>query len=498
MIRRSSGVLLHITSLPSGFGIGDLGPGAYRFADFLVDSGQAFWQVLPLNPTNPATGNSPYTSTSSFAGNPLLIDPGWLVEAGWLSEDALTNPPQAAGDRVDYDGVIAYKTPLFEKAFEEFKKARAPHLYTSFCQENADWLEDYATFMAFKEHFGGVVWSDWPAEIRDRQPEAMDNLKAEVQERIQYEKFLQFVFYRQWHALKRYCNDRCVQIIGDIPYYVSYDSADVWTHPEIFKLDEHKKPQCVAGVPPDYFSETGQLWGNPVYDWNRLQASGYAWWVRRMRLCLHHFNMVRIDHFRGFVAYWEVPAGEDTAINGRWVEAPVVDFVNTLLKYFPNLPIIAEDLGLITPDVREVIERFGFPGMRLLLFAFDDTLPRNPYAPHNHVRNCVVYTGTHDNNTVKGWFSTETSDEDRTRLFAYLGREAPYEALHWALIRLAYSSVANLVLIPMQDILGLGGETRMNLPATSDGNWGWRLQAEQITPEVTDRLRQMVHLFGRD
>lgn len=497
-MRRSSGVLLHITSLPSEYGIGDLGSGAFHFVDFLTQGNQTFWQVLPFNPTNPGAGNSPYFSLSAFAGNKLLISPEVMYQQGLLSKTDLNNAPEFPSARIDYGAVETYKENLFRKAYHAFLKDKRRYDYEKFCHENADWLEDFVSFVAFKEHFHGQVWSVWPAEIRDRQPEALNKLKNELAERMELERFLQFIFFQQWQRLREHCREHKLQIIGDIPYYVSYDSADVWTHPELFKLNHEKQSTFVAGVPPDYFSATGQLWGNPVYNWDVMQQSGYHWWIQRMKRLLNYFDMVRIDHFRGFVAYWEVAAGESTAINGKWVEAPAIDFFNTLLKTFPNLPIIAEDLGLITADVREVIQIFGFPGMRVLQFAFDDTLPKNPYAPHNHEKNSVIYTGTHDNNTTRGWFEHEISEETKKRIFAYLGREVPADAINWEFIRLAMMSVGKLVLIPMQDILGLGQDARMNFPATGEGNWQWRLQPGQIGPESGQKLGDLTKLYGRD
>ncbi|MFZ0391587.1 MAG: 4-alpha-glucanotransferase [Calditrichia bacterium] len=499
MKRRGCGVLMHISSLPSRFGIGDMGPEAYRFVDFLYETKQIFWQVLPLNPTSAISGNSPYASPSAFAGNKLFISPELLLRMDLLSRDDLNTYPQLPDENVDYSGVIAAKAKLFHLAYQKFKddRDRYRYDYERFINEHANWLEPYAAFIAFKQHFNDSVWSDWPQEIRDRNKTALDRLKAELAEKIEYEKFIQFLFFKQWTLLKNYCNEHGIQIIGDIPYYVNYDSADVWTHPEIFKLDAQKEPTHVAGVPPDYFSETGQLWGNPVYRWDVLKAAGYDWWIQRVVHNLKLYDIARIDHFRGFLAYWEVPASETTAINGEWVQAPADDFFNTLLQRFTNLPILAEDLGVITPDVRELMQKYDLPGMRLLVFAFDESLPNNSYAPHNHVKDCVVYTGTHDNNTVIGWFKQEVDDAMKERLFTYLGWEVPEEKIHWALIRLALMSVANLVILPMQDILGLDSEHRMNRPATLNGNWKWRLKPEQIQPEITASLKRLVEMYGR-
>jgi len=496
-MRRGSGILLHVTSLPSPYGIGDLGPWAYRFVDFLSKCKQSLWQILPLNPTDPAHYNSPYHSTSAFACNPLLISPECLVQDGLLKRAEVKSPPDFPMERVDYRGIGSYKERLFNKAHEGFKGKRPQYEYEKFCSENSHWLEDFALFMALKSHFDGRVWSDWPQEVRDRQPKTLQSAQKELHEKVEMVKFLQYVFSGQWNTLKRYCNQAGIQIIGDIPIYVEHDSADVWTHPGIFKLDNEKRPCAVAGVPPDYFSETGQRWGNPVYRWDVLKKEAYSWWIQRMERNLKLCDILRIDHFRGLVAYWEVPATENTAINGKWVEVPTMQFLNHLMRRFPFLPIIAEDLGLITPDVREIMHHFELPGMKVLLFAFGEDLPTNPYIPHNLVENCVLYTGTHDNNTVRGWFEEEATPGEKGRLFHYLGREAPVEELHWELIRLAMMSVANIVIFSIQDILGLGGEARMNRPATTEGNWQWRLLPEQLTNPLAERLLEMTEIYGR-
>jgi len=496
MNRRGSGILLHITSLPSSHGVGDLGPGAYRFADFLVEAKQSLWQILPLNPVDPANGNSPYQSPSAFAGNPSLISPEFMVRDGWLVEADLEGPPKFEKGRADYRAVIEYKRRLFDAAYGRFKGNRKQYEYEQFCSENAYWLDDHALFKALKGYFG-KAWVEWPRDIRDRKPKAFQSLKNELQHKIEVEKFLQYLFYQQWLALKDYCNQRGIQIFGDIPIYVIHDSADVWANRELFDLDDRGDPSAVAGVPPDYFSETGQLWGNPLYRWDRLRETGYTWWIKRIAHNAKYLDLVRVDHFRGFVGYWEVPAGEPNAINGRWVEAPAEDFFNTLLKRFPKLPIIAEDLGVITPDVREIMHRFDLPGMKVLLFAFGDDLATNPYIPHNLPRNCVIYTGTHDNNTVRGWFEREAAPETKERLVRYLGREVSVERIHWELIRLAMMSVANMAIFPMQDILGLGEEARMNRPATVQGNWQWRLVPEQLTPTLAAKLLEITEVYGR-
>lgn len=498
MNRRGSGILLPILSLPSPYGIGDFGPGAYKFADFLTETKQSFWQILPLTPTDPALGNVPYSSFSAFAGNKLLISPDLMLQEGLLKKADTKHIHSSPKNMVDYPKVIRYKENIFDRAHEHFKVERKNEQdYEKFCSENSNWLEDYSLFIVAKVHFKGQVWSEWPPEIRDRQPGALQELKEAFQDEIEREKFLQFLFFKQWFILKNYCNQKNIQIIGDIPIYVHYDSVDVWANPAIFKLNEEKKPLYVAGVPPDYFSKTGQLWGNPVYRWDVLKQNEYAWWIQRMAHTLKLYDWVRIDHFRGFAAYWEVPAGEKTAINGRWVPGPAEDFLSTLLKHFSNLPIIAEDLGVITDDVRELIHHFNLPGMRVLLFAFGEDLPTNPYAPHNHIKDCIVYTGTHDNNTIRGWFEKEATTEDRKRLSIYIGRQVSPKEVHWELIRLAMMSVANTAILPVQDILGLGEEARMNKPATTKGNFKWRLSPEQLTSSIARRLLEMTEIYGR-
>lgn len=494
---RGSGVLLHLTSLPSPFGVGDMGPWAYKFIDFLAKTKQSYWQILPLNPTNLGHGNSPYHSTSAFACNTLLISPELLLQDGLLDQEDLSHLDKFPEARVDYYKAKSSKEKLFHQAFEHFKRGKEPHDYEEFCGKNAGWLEDYALFMALKENFGDRVWSDWPEAIRERKPADLQLIRNELHDVIEKEVFLQYLSFKQWHALKSYCNEKGIRVIGDMPIYVVHDSADVWVHPELFKLDNKKRPYAVAGVPPDYFSETGQLWGNPVYRWDVLKERGYDWWIQRLEYNFRLFDFVRIDHFRGFVSYWEVSADEKNAINGKWVEAPAEDFFGVILDKFPKAPIIAEDLGLITPDVWEVMDQFGFPGMKVLLFAFGEDLSTNPYVPHNHIKNCVVYTGTHDNNTVRGWFEKEAKPEEKRRLAFYLGREIAAKEVHWELVRLAMMSVANTTIIPMQDILGLGEQSRMNRPAKKDGNWKWRLLPDQLKPSLTKRLLETTEIYGR-
>ncbi|MDH4028512.1 MAG: 4-alpha-glucanotransferase, partial [Nitrospirota bacterium] len=487
MEKRGSGILLHITSLPSRFGIGDLGPGAYGFVDFLKEARQGFWQILPLNITSPAYGNSPYSSFSAFAGNPLLISPELMVRDGFLSQSDIRECPVFPVKKVSYTEAAKFKTILFFEAYNRNSGRLAGHAgFRKFCDENSGWLDDYTLFISLKNHFSGAVWNTWPAELRDREKGALEEWKTKLSGEISREKFLQYLFFTQWHALRDHCNANGVRIIGDIPIYVNYDSCDVWSNPDIFCLDEEKRPSFVAGVPPDYFSSTGQLWGHPVYKWDVLKSSCHSWWIERIGRNLELFHMFRLDHFRGFVGFWKVDAHEKTAINGEWVKAPAEDFFNTVLKRFPGISIIAEDLGIITPDVREIMTRFGLPGMKVLLFAFGEDVATNPYAPHNHVKNCVVYTGTHDNNTVRGWFKNELDAAGKKRVSEYTGRNVTEKTVHNDIITLAMMSVADMVIIPMQDILGLGGEHRMNLPASPSGNWQWRVAQKELSPAAAE------------
>lgn len=495
MKKRASGILLHITSLPSRYGIGDLGPEAYEFVDFLVRAKQSYWQVLPL--TRPAFGLNPYNALSAFAGNTLLISPELLYRQGLLTKKDIQDRPIFPKGHVDYHRAISYKTKLLNVAFERFKTKTKDPEYKLFCSGNENWLENFAMFIALREHFGCRLWCDWPAAIRDKKALALEFMRGRLQDAVEKEKFLQYLFFKQWFSLKRYSNEHGVRIIGDIPIYIAYNSADVWAWPEIFKLTKAKKLKVVSGVPPDFFSRTGQLWGNPIYDWKALKDAGYRWWVQRVKHNLALFDIVRIDHFRGFIAYWEVPANQKTAVVGKWVDGPKEDFFNTLLKHFPSLPIVVEDLGYITADVREFIEKFGLMCMRVLLFAFDGDIAKNLHCPHNHVENSIVYTGTHDNNTIEGWFEKEAKPEQKKKLFDYLGRKVSAGQIHWELIQLAMSSVGRVVIIPMQDVLGLGERARMNRPATVRGNWRWQLLAGQTRAVIARRLGKLTEIYGR-
>ncbi|MDB9431638.1 4-alpha-glucanotransferase [Microcystis aeruginosa] len=495
---RSSGILLHPTSHPGRYGIGELGREAYQFIDFLAQSGQKLWQILPLGPTG--YGNSPYMSFSAIAGNHLLISLDILREKNLLSDADFEDIPDFPLDQVDFDKLIAWKIPLLRKAASNFVKGSDTILYkqfAGFCAGNADWLEDYALFMALSHAYQGKVWMEWPTEIRERHWGALETPKQELQEEIFLHKFLQFEFFEQWLALKRYANSLGIEIIGDIPIYVSHNSADVWANPQVFRLDPQTgNPLEVAGVPPDYFSETGQLWGNPLYNWDYLKNTGFDWWVRRLKAVLSLVDIIRIDHFRGLEAYWAVAFGQENAINGHWLKAPGYDLFNTIGARLGKLPIIAEDLGDIDQAVLDFRDHFAFPGMKILHFAFGGDAG-NPYLPFNVERNCVIYTGTHDNNTTVGWFQDNANDYEKARLYQYLGAPSG-QGVAWDLIRLAYSSVANQAIVPLQDVLGLGSDARMNTPSVAEGNWSWRYRQEALTGEYSERLRDLVNLFGRN
>jgi 4-alpha-glucanotransferase len=497
-MKRASGILLHITSLPSPFGIGDLGPAAYRFADFLADARQTYWQILPLNATSEIYGHSPYASPSAFAGNPLLVSPEALLADEFIKREDIEEHPPFSNASVDYKSAAPYKLRILDKAFERYQ-ARGSNdiIFEKFCHDQSDWLEDYSLFVALKTEFNHVAWIDWPAPLRDREKGALREAKKRCRERMKKEQFFQYLFYKQWTTLKHYTNKKNVFFIGDMPIYVGGDSVDVWANPQFFKLDREKRPAAVAGVPPDYFSENGQLWGNPVYRWDILKETRYGWWMKRLRHNLACYDGIRLDHFRGFVQYWEVPAGERTAKKGKWVKAASDEFFAALVLQFPDVPIFAEDLGLITSDVRAVMKRYGFAGMKLLLFGFGEDMANNPYALHNHEKNALVYTGTHDNNTAKGWFVEEASAADRERLANYVGHAVDADKVHWEMTRLALMSAADTAVVPMQDLLGLGSDARMNTPATTDGNWAWRVLPEQISPGLAAELAKISALYGR-
>jgi 4-alpha-glucanotransferase len=494
---RSSGILLHPTSLPGRFGCGDLGAEAYRCVDFLVESQQRWWQVLPLGPTG--YGDSPYQSFSTFAGNPLLISLDRLAEEGWLSPSDLETAPAFPEGRVDYGPVIQFRMACLKRSFETFKAGGQSDLhdeFETFRQENSGWLDDFALFMALKEAHGGTVWNTWEPDIAGRKPEAMARWTQVLADCIQRHQYFQYQFFKQWSALKQTANEQGIGFIGDIPIFVAHDSADVWAHPELFYLDAEGSPTLVAGVPPDYFSQTGQLWGNPLYRWDVIKETGYAWWIDRVRATLTAVDVVRLDHFRGFEAYWEVPATEKTAILGRWVKGPGADLFHALRFAFGihHLPIIAEDLGVITPEVVALRDQFELPGMKILQFAFGGGVAKME-APHRYPRNCVVYTGTHDNDTSLGWFRNSSAPEERELALRYLGTDG--REFNWDFIRLAYSSVADMAIIPLQDVLGLDSEARMNYPSRASGNWSWRYLPGALTAQIEERLADMTEIYGR-
>jgi 4-alpha-glucanotransferase len=503
---RSSGILLHVTSLPGGYGIGDLGKPAYEFVDFLADSGQKIWQMLPLGPTG--YGDSPYQLFSAFAGNPLLIDLQALRQEGLLSPQDLETVPGFADDCVDYGRVIDMKQVLLRKAATVFLEEASSvdrSAFDIFCKQNAGWLDDYALFMASKGVHKDGIWADWEPGIRQREPSALNVWREKLSADVDIHKFAQFEFFRQWGKLKAYCASRGIRVMGDIPIYVAHDSADVWSHPELFRLNEHSKPTAVAGVPPDYFSATGQFWGNPLYRWDVSADSGHRWWIGRFRASLKLFDLVRLDHFRGFEAYWEIPADAPTAQHGKWVKGPGAEFFQAAKDALRELPFVAENLGVITPEVEALRKQFGFPGMSLLQFAFGND-PQGPsFRPHNYSRELVAYTGGHDNDTTVGWWtssgvgeSTRTAaDIRKERAFtrAYLGFEN--EPVNWVFIRTILASVAEIAIIPLQDVLGLGSSARMNLPGTVSGNWKWRYKPNALTKDLSERLRELVLLYDR-
>lgn len=480
---RRGGILLHPTSLPDAPGNGDLGPAAYHFVDFLTHAGISVWQTLPLGPTH--EDRSPYQCLSVHAGNPELISPHWLLEHGWLDRLPSAEDQSAA----------AWRLEAVRRSLDRLG-ALAPEVgqrFARFKEERAAWLEDYALYRVLRARFDGQGWTDWPADLRDRAPAALQQAREELAAELERVRFEQFVFFEQWAALRRYAARQRVLLFGDMPIFVAHDSAEVWAHREYFLLGPEGQPEVVAGVPPDYFSETGQRWGNPHYDWERMRADGFAWWVGRMRSQLELFDWVRIDHFRGFEAYWSIPAEAETAVEGEWVKAPGAELLAALYRTFDALPVIAEDLGTITPEVTALLEEFGLPGMKVLQFAFGGG-PDNPYLPHNHEPNGLVYTGTHDNDTSLGWYEHAGAAE-REHVQAYLGSTG--EAMPWPLIRAAFASVARVAIVPMQDVLELGSEHRMNVPGTQQGNWRWRFDWEQVPAGLAGRLQALMHLYGR-
>jgi 4-alpha-glucanotransferase len=489
---RAAGILLHPTSLPGPYGIGDLGPAAYRWVDFLASAGVRLWEVLPLGPTG--YGDSPYQCFSAFAGNPYLISPEFLLRDGWLHSSDLGDQAGFPEHEVDFGKLIPWKLTLLEKAFQTFSEqpGGTQHEFDRFCADQAAWLEDYALFMAIKQDQGGGSWAQWPSAVRRREPQALKTARQKYAAAVRQHQFYQFAFFRQWQALREYAHQKQIQVIGDVPIFVAYDSADVWAHPELFFLDTEGKPTVVAGVPPDYFSLTGQLWGNPLYRWEVHRQTNYAWWVDRFQSALKLVDILRIDHFRGFAAYWEIPAGNSTAEIGRWVPGPGADFFGALQSSLGDLPIIAEDLGVITPDVTALREQFGLPGMKILQFAFSG--PDNPFLPHHYEPRCVAFTGTHDNDTARGWYASAPQAE---KDFACRYLRGDGSDFAWDLIRACWASVAVFALAPLQDLLDLGTEARMNYPSRLGGNWAWRFSDAAVDEALATRIRELNYLYLR-
>lgn len=494
---RLSGILLHPTSLPSPYGIGDLGEEAYRFIDFLQQSGQHLWQVLPLTPTG--YGDSPYQSFSAFAGQPLVISPSHLMKLGLLSETDVSDCPAGSSPKVDYGAIIPWKTKILTLAYERFLMTAEPKLtaeYIAFYHKNQCWLSDYALFMTCKELHDGKSWLYWDDEYRIPSTALKERLNATHKKQLDYYCFIQFLFFQEWYALKSYANERQIQIIGDIPIFVSMDSTDVWANPHLFQLDHKGFPTVVAGVPPDYFSATGQLWGNPLYDWEVHKQTQYEWWILRLKSQLEMFDYLRIDHFRGFESYWAVPFGEETAIQGSWMPGPNEDLFYAIEQSLGNdLPIIAEDLGIITTEVEQLRDRFGFPGMKVLQFAFENAADESAFLPHRFSNaNCVCYTGTHDNDTTAGWYETVNADS-QNKVCRYMNSDGTLVSTDF--IRTCMGTIAAYAIYPLQDALCLGKEGRMNTPGVASGNWEWRYEPQDLTDELADELRGLAHLYGR-
>lgn len=493
IFERRAGLLLHPTSLPGPYGIGTLGQEAYNWVDFLSAAGMRLWQVMPLGPTG--YGDSPYQCFSAFAGNPFLIDLPKLQQAGLLSQADLADALAFAEDRVQYGPVIEYKLELLARAHTNFSSADSEQRssFATFCQNQAYWLDDYALFMALKEAHEGQPWNTWDMDIRTRKKKAITSWTKKLSDEVERQKLWQWLFYEQWQDLKNHANAKDIQIIGDIPIFIAYDSADAWANPELFYFDNEGNPEVVAGVPPDYFSETGQRWGNPLYNWDALHKNKYAWWIKRFESNLEFYDLIRVDHFRGFEAYWEIPADEPTAINGKWVKAKGKELFEAVREALGDVPIIAEDLGVITPAVEKLRDEAGFPGMKVLQFAFGGDY-HEPYLPHMYIQNSVVYTGTHDNDTTRGWYA-QAPENERDFVRRYLARAD--ENIVQDLVRLAFASTANTALVPLQDVLDLGSEARMNTPGVAAGNWSWRFSWQQVPDWMAPYLRELAAIYGR-
>jgi 4-alpha-glucanotransferase len=490
---RSAGVLLHPTSLPGPYGIGDLGDELLTFLEWTRSAGLRIWQVLPLNA--PGYGNSPYGCLSSYAGNPLLISPLRLVQEGLLPASALADLPSFANGCVDFERVAAMKSGLLRQSFAHFTENGSDEqreAFALFVHDNG-WLTDWTLYASLKQRYGGAPWTAWSQALVIREPSAIAAAKKALADEMHFNEYVQWLFFKQWASVREAAQERGIRIMGDVPIYVAADSADVWANRELFQLDERGEPTVVAGVPPDYFSETGQRWGNPLYRWDLLKETNYAWWVSRFRAALRFADILRVDHFRGFAAYWEIPVDEPTAVNGRWIPGPGRALFDAIRESIGDLPVIAEDLGHITPEVHELRKAIGVPGMKILQFAFAQ--PNSPHLPHHYDPNTVVYTGTHDNDTARGWYD-DASDEERAAAALYLGVQKA-EDVPWTLIRSAYTSVANTAIVPAQDILALGNEARMNLPGAEHDNWSWRLEEGALTEDLAENLRQLAEISGR-
>lgn len=492
---RGSGILNHVTSLPSLYGTGDLGPEAYRCIDFLAEARQAYWQMLPLNPAHGIFGFSPYSSSSAFAGNTLLISPELLVTDGYLKTWDL--PEGLPVNQADFSRARHLREKLFTRVFSAFRKGENGYFFKRFCREQAHWLDDYALFCVLKHNHGGKPWHHWPQEFRDRHPDALVRARAVFNQELEEVKILQYLFFSQWQALKNHARTKQVRLIGDLPLYVAHDSADVWAHPELFYLDEDRKASLVSGSPAGLFNLQGQRWGHPLYHWDANRARNYRWWMDRLEHNLNLYDWLRLDHFQGFFRFWAIPASAKTALAGHWVPGPGMEFFRQATRRLTRLPFIAEDLGEITPDTRETMRIFGIPGMRPLIFAFDESIAKSPFAIHNLDRNTVVYTGTHDLNTLRGWFEADASRKQKTLLSRYLGRKVTAETVAPVMIQMAMMTVADTVIIPLQDVLGLGADARMNRPGTQKGNWNWRMETGQLTPEIAVKLASWTELYGR-
>lgn len=493
-MKRKSGILLHPTSLPGKHGIGTLGIEAYKFIDFLEKSKQKIWQIFPLGPTG--YGDSPYQCFSAYAANPYLIDLDQLVEYGLLTKEEIDLVDLGSSNYIDYGKIYYNKLPLLKKAFDNYKKDnnKLKFIFNKFKEKEAYWLDNYALFMALKDYFGGVSWTEWEDEVKFREEKALNEYKNKLEYEIEYVKFIQFIAYKQWLEVKEYANNKGIQIIGDIPIFVAFDSSDAWANPEIFLFDKDKNPVKVAGVPPDYFSATGQLWGNPLYDWDYIKKDGYKWWINRIKFNLNIADIIRIDHFRGFESYWAVPYGEETALNGQWEKGPGIELFEKIKDELGDLPIIAEDLGILTDEVIELKNNTGFPGMKILQFAFDGSND-NIYLPHMYEENTIVYTGTHDNDTTNGWY-WKLSDSERWYIRNYLDIENDVN-LNWNLIKQAWRSKANIAIAPIQDFLGFGSETRLNTPGLAAGNWQWRLEYGMLNDELIEKIADITKLYNR-